>query len=87
MSISNRCFVDLSVMKRRPVAVMQTFAAGDVCRVSFPTGCTCRAGNSFAPGFRSVGGTSRLLKYHVLGATCYRGGGFWGWKGGFCGWS
>jgi hypothetical protein len=82
VSIRNRCTVDLSVMKRRPVAVVQTFAAADVCCVSFSGGCRCRAGNSFAPGFRSVGGTSRLLKYHVWWATCCRGGDFWGSKGG-----
>jgi hypothetical protein len=65
VSIRNRCLMDLSVMKRRPVAVVQTFAAADVCCVSFPAGCRCRAGNSFAPGFQSVGGTSRFLKHHV----------------------
>jgi uncharacterized membrane protein YczE len=35
VSIRIRSLVDLSVMKRRPVAVAQTFAAADVCCVSF----------------------------------------------------
>jgi hypothetical protein len=61
------------------MAVAQTCLAADVCCVSFP------AGNSFVPGFRSIGGTSRLLKHHVWGSTCYRGGGFWGWRGGLWG--
>jgi hypothetical protein len=69
VSIRNRCLVDLSVMKRRPVTVAQTCAAADVFCVNFAAGCKCRAGNSFAPGFRSVGGTSRLLNHHV-----------WGWR-------
>jgi hypothetical protein len=68
-------------------AIVQTFAAADVCRISFPAGGRCRAGNSFAPGFRNVGGTSRLVKYHVWWTTCCRGSNFWGWKGGLCGWS
>jgi hypothetical protein len=66
VSIRNRSLVDLSVMKRRPEVVAQTCAAADVCGVSVPAGCRCKAGNSFARGFRSVGGSSRLLK-HVWG--------------------
>jgi hypothetical protein len=82
VSIRNRCLVDLSEMKKRPVTVAQKCASIDVCCVSFPAVCRCRAGYSFAPGFLSVGGTSRSLKHHVWGATCSRGGGFRGWRGG-----
>jgi hypothetical protein len=87
VSFRNCCLVDLSVMKRRPVAVVQTCAATDVCWVSFPADCRCRAGNRFAPGLQSVSGTSRFLKRHVGGATCCRSGGFWGWRGGPLSWS
>jgi hypothetical protein len=80
LSIRNRRLVDLSVMKRRPVAVVQTFAAADVCCISFPAGCRCRAGNTFARNFRNVGGTSSLVKYHVWSAICCRGGDFYGWN-------
>jgi hypothetical protein len=78
VSIRNRCFVDLSVMKRQPMAVTQACAAAVIIS---PAGCRCRAENSFAPCFRSVGGTSRLLKQYVWGATCCRGGSFWGLEG------
>jgi hypothetical protein len=59
VSIKNRCRLDLSVIKRRPVEVVQTFAAVDVCRVSFPAGCRCRAASNFALHLRSAGDTSR----------------------------
>jgi hypothetical protein len=49
VSIKNRCLLGMSMTKRRPVAVVQKCAAGDVCCASFPAGCTCRAENNFAP--------------------------------------
>jgi hypothetical protein len=61
VSIRNRNLLVLSVMKRRPVCVVQSFAAADVCRVSFPVGCTCRAASNFALGLRSAGDISRAL--------------------------
>jgi hypothetical protein len=91
VSTRNCCLLDLSMMKRRQVFVMQTCTAVEFGRASFPVGCRCRAGNNSAPGFRSGGGTSRkLLKGRVWTAIFWSGDSldcresFWSWsEGGF----
>jgi hypothetical protein len=48
--IRNHCLLDLSVMKRRPVAVVQTCAAADVCCAISLASCRCMAGYNSVPG-------------------------------------
>jgi hypothetical protein len=57
-----------SVKKMRPVTVVPTWAAADVCCASFPSGCSYMAGYNFAPGFRCVGGKS-VVRVVISGAS------------------
>jgi hypothetical protein len=54
-------------MKRRPVVVEQTPAAGDVCCVSFPAGGSCREEYTFVFGPRSTDDTSKCWVYVIWG--------------------
>jgi hypothetical protein len=67
VSTRNCRLVFLSVMKRRPVVMVQTRAAADVRCVSFPVGGRRRDEFISAPCHRNGGGTSRGWMQLLIG--------------------
>jgi hypothetical protein len=70
VSFRNLRLLVLSVMKRRPEAVVQTCAAADVRYASLLCSWRCRAGSNVVLDLRSVGGTGS----EVVGSGLSGGG-------------